>query len=503
MNKLNSKIAFGMIVFEGDYVLEASLESVYPYASQILIAEGPVKFWQDKGRVTSKDNTNSIIDNFPDPENKITIVHGQFSEKDEQCSAYMKYLRDDIDFVWNLDSDEVFKGEDIENLIKIMEDNNYTSADLKSCSFFGGFDRYIGGFEEKKGNFHRVFRVYPGSTWLTHRPPTIIHKKEYQNFPKKHIDGDTLWFKHNIRMYHYSYVFPNQVKNKIEYYEAKVSKENCFKNYYETIYRPWVTSSSEDEKFKIESINSGVHEFIKSARTHAYTKKFLGSHPDAINKRIEIYKERIISEIKKDNENQCWDNPNIHKHMLDGANGKIFVKLEHSDHWPSLKSLLDISRKSGSKNLCDLGCGAAALGEIYKDMEYVGSDLDHIIENVAQKFYPDGKYIKADIKTADLKFLNNFDCLVLNCLIDIMEDPVASLDNILNNARHQVIVHRQSIGSETKSWLIPSYGGMDAYRSQFSENDINNLLTSHGFKLIKLIHIQQLDQYSFLIEKNK
>ena len=78
------KIAFGMIVFEGDYVLKQCLEQVYPFASQILIAEGPVSYWQRQGRTTSLDDTNKILDEFPDPENKIKIVHGQFNEKDDQ-----------------------------------------------------------------------------------------------------------------------------------------------------------------------------------------------------------------------------------------------------------------------------------------------------------------------------------------------------------------------------------------------------------------------------------
>ena len=68
------KIAFGMIVFEGDYVLKQCLEQVYPFASQILISEGPVSYWQKQGRKTSTDRTNHILDVFPDPENKITIV---------------------------------------------------------------------------------------------------------------------------------------------------------------------------------------------------------------------------------------------------------------------------------------------------------------------------------------------------------------------------------------------------------------------------------------------
>ena len=114
------KIAFGMIVFEGDYVLEECLKSVYPYASQILIAEGPVKFWQEKGRTTSTDRTNEILDNFPDPENKIKIVHGQFAEKDEQCAAYLEFMNDDIDYLWNLDSDELYTAEDIKKIISTI-----------------------------------------------------------------------------------------------------------------------------------------------------------------------------------------------------------------------------------------------------------------------------------------------------------------------------------------------------------------------------------------------
>jgi len=119
------KIAFGMIVFNGNYVLEEVLTSVYPYAAQILIAEGPVKFWQEQGYTTSTDGTNEIIDNFPDPESKIEIVHSQYSEKDQQCQAYMKFLDDDIDYLWNLDSDEVFTPEDIELLISILKAGKY------------------------------------------------------------------------------------------------------------------------------------------------------------------------------------------------------------------------------------------------------------------------------------------------------------------------------------------------------------------------------------------
>ena len=55
------KITFGMIVLNGDQVLKETLASVYPYAHQILIAEGPVSYWQEQGYTTSTDGTNEIL----------------------------------------------------------------------------------------------------------------------------------------------------------------------------------------------------------------------------------------------------------------------------------------------------------------------------------------------------------------------------------------------------------------------------------------------------------
>ena len=188
------KIAFGMIVFEGDYVLKQCLEQVYPFASQILIAEGPVSYWQRQGRTTSLDETNKILTEFPDPENKIKIVHGQFNEKDDQCRAYMQHIDGDIDYIWNLDSDEVYTTEDLNKIVSFLSEEKPTSVGLRSCSFYGGFDDYLTGFELKKDNFLRIFRYTQGSTWLTHRPPTIQYPVS-ANIIKKHVDSDTLYNK--------------------------------------------------------------------------------------------------------------------------------------------------------------------------------------------------------------------------------------------------------------------------------------------------------------------
>jgi len=291
------KLAFGMIVFEGDYVLRECLEQVYPYATQILIAEGPVRYWQDRGRTTSTDFTNEILNNFPDPENKIKIIHGQFFEKDEQCNAYIKYLNSDIDYLWNLDSDEVYKSKDIEKTLHFLTEELPTSVGVRSRSFYGGFDHYLTGFELAQDNFLRIFRVTEGSKWLTHRPPTIQYPPD-KNIKYKHIDSETFFKKTGVEMFHYSYVFPNQVKNKIEYYKAKVSLNKCIDDYYNKIYLPWMTAD-EIERYQLEKVFGGVHEFKPEFRGDCFTADFCGVHPASITQNLPRLKNRIKEELNE------------------------------------------------------------------------------------------------------------------------------------------------------------------------------------------------------------
>lgn len=289
------KIAFGMIVFEGDYVLRECLEQVYPFASQILISEGPVSYWQRQGRTTSLDKTNEILNTFPDPEGKIKIVHGQFSEKDDQCRAYMDFINDDIDYLWNLDSDELYTTEDLQKIVDILEQEKPTSVGVRSCSFYGGIDHYLTGFELNRDNFLRIFKYVDGSTWLTHRPPTIKYPIE-ACIVRKHIDSNTLFDTYGIQMYHYSYVFPDQVYKKINYYKDSVSKQNCIDEYFNHIYLPWVVGNS-DTRATIEKQYSGVHEFKPNVRGECFTTPFLGSHPHSINR--DSINHKIIQQLGK------------------------------------------------------------------------------------------------------------------------------------------------------------------------------------------------------------
>jgi len=288
------KITFSMIVFNSDFVLQECLESVYPFAHQILIAEGPVNYWQKQGYTTSADRTNEIIDNFPDPDNKIIIHHGQYPEKGDQCNALIEKLSPDADYIWNLDADEIFKPQDILTVRRLLAEQRYTSVGFKSISFYGGFENYLTGFEEN-AEFLRIQKVYPGSVWASHRPPRVKHIID-NPLPEKHLGYNALAAL-GVRMYHYSYVFPRQVKEKVRYYKAAVSQNNCIDDYYEKIYLPWVLGDSDDKK-KVEAKYSGVHEFKVAYRGKCYTALFEGKHPQIITKNIPKYLEAFNGQLK-------------------------------------------------------------------------------------------------------------------------------------------------------------------------------------------------------------
>jgi len=289
------KIAVGMIVFEGDYVLKQCLEQIYPFVAQILISEGPVKYWQDQGRTTSNDETNNIIDNFPDPDNKIIIHHGQFSEKDEQCKAYMQHINDDIDYLWMIDSDEVYKTEDIKKVIEFLKKEQPSSVAVRSCSFYGGFNDYLTGFELNPNNFRRIFKFTKGATWLKHRPPTMKYPKAVSN---KHIDGNRLFTETGVQMYHYSYVYPDQVFMKTNYYKDVLNKEHSIDNYFNMVYKPWVNGGI-TEKQQVENKYNGVHEFKPQMRGACRTTKFNGEHPDSIKKDMNLLINKFNIQLEK------------------------------------------------------------------------------------------------------------------------------------------------------------------------------------------------------------
>jgi glycosyltransferase involved in cell wall biosynthesis len=292
------RLTAAMIVLNGDHVIEHALKSIYDHVDEILIAEGPVKYWQSVGVNSSTDGTLSIIQNFSDPLKKIKLISSQYEEKDQQFSAALSLMSKKTDYLIQVDADEVWTNDSLKNLKLLLKEREPVSVGVHSHTFVGGFERVLSGFEEKTDNFLRVFKWEDGCKFVTHRPPTLVYRDGNKTRGRGHIDSDEARDYYGISMCHYSYVWPSQVKSKIDYYRAKVSMENCIPDFYQSYWLPWVKANSLEEKWTIESKIMGMHEFKPEVRGPAFTKQFSGKHPDSIAENIDVLKSRIKNELE-------------------------------------------------------------------------------------------------------------------------------------------------------------------------------------------------------------
>ena len=86
------RIAFGIIVCNGDDFLEECVHQVYDFADQIVIAEGATETWMRAlqwDTPKSKDKTIEILERLKknDKQNKISIVHNQWNDKIHQSNG--------------------------------------------------------------------------------------------------------------------------------------------------------------------------------------------------------------------------------------------------------------------------------------------------------------------------------------------------------------------------------------------------------------------------------
>lgn len=281
------RVSFVLIAFNSDYVLEPCLRSVLPFGN-VYCAEGPVTFWYENGFTRSTDTTNDILGRY-----NIQTIHGMaWKEKDEMANAALSLVPSDTDFVFCLDADEVWNPETLRGIFRILEYNQTDSMSFKAISFYGGFDRYMTGFEE---NFevHRVQRFYPGARFATHRPPTILAQDGKPWRFHRHRMGLDM-----MRFYHYSYVFPSQMEAKARYY---ASMGGNIPDYHDQVYMPWVMGD-DAEKARIEALFDGVHNWLPERRGPCYTKRFEGQHPPEILRVLPELRRRFEFELGATNE---------------------------------------------------------------------------------------------------------------------------------------------------------------------------------------------------------
>lgn len=231
------KISTGTLVLNAESVLptgmlRAQLEQLYYIADEIFITEGATKVINSKhywdGDTTwltsdghSTDQTVNIIKNFPDPEKKIFLIQkdGFWNGKTEMCNEWSK--RATGDYIWQIDSDEFYKKDDIEKIKRILKKYEPDAVHFYANHFWGDYEHC---FDETSGTgwgnnipWMRIFKHKPGASWLSHEPPNyLLPDGKICNYGKLIPRDETL--KVGLKLYHYSYVTQKQKDFKVKFF---------------------------------------------------------------------------------------------------------------------------------------------------------------------------------------------------------------------------------------------------------------------------------------------
>jgi glycosyltransferase involved in cell wall biosynthesis/ADP-heptose:LPS heptosyltransferase len=277
--KKRHRFSFIMIVLNGIPFIEYSLKSIYDFAHEIIIIEGAVedcKFAVNTDG-SSTDGTVEFIKSFPDPARKIRFLQGKWPEKCEMQNEALKHVTGD--YVWLIDSDEVYKKEDLEKIENIIKnDCSITQVNFLLYNFWKGLDYIFTSqkFDEPRNHCRRLFKYTPGAVFTTHRPPTMVWPGSDQTTEQmKLLDGVTTSGM-GIRIYHYSYILDKQVKQKIELYRRYGWGEHWgvdLEQWYSECFQKWQPWNREqiDAKYPIWTGDRNSH-----------TELFKGTHPEVM-----------------------------------------------------------------------------------------------------------------------------------------------------------------------------------------------------------------------------
>lgn len=178
----------------------------------------------------------------------------------------------------------------------------------------------------------------------------------------------------------------------------------------------------------------------------------------------------------------CWGE----QYVVEEMNRFYDLHLHNQDIRAHLKPFTDLLAQceKGGK-LLDMGVGTGITSEFCGDFEYMGCDLQHVLNGCAMRNYPQYFYRVCDAENDNLAWIKEFDVVVGNGFFDIMEEGLYIIRRVLTHAKNYVLIHRQEITEEgeTHSMLNGSYGGK-TYHSVINRQDFMKLLDEMDFKIV-------------------
>lgn len=211
------------IALNEEKFISASLSSVLKHKNiaKVAVVEGAVNLFShaanDEG--LSVDRTqDKVLQVMKKAGNKLIYErYGWASDKSELRNRALQLLGKNIDYVLIVDADEVYKQEDLDNLVQAMKDNPRTGVFLYSFYHFWKKSDTIAVGGQWNSQMFRCFKYEDKSLhWEHHGAPVVNGEGQFINV----TDGSKVL--DSVHVYHYGAMKDEKrILEKLEYYRKR------------------------------------------------------------------------------------------------------------------------------------------------------------------------------------------------------------------------------------------------------------------------------------------
>lgn len=214
-------VSYIMNVLNGEPFIKYQLDSIYPYAHEIIIVEGAYRKFRHAATTNgrSTDHTIECINAYPDIEKKIKLIvkPGFYDDRLDMCNELLPHVTGDV--IWQVDVDEFYYPE-THVFIQTVFASDPTLDRVSFCFYdiFANPMYFIEGYRALGlDNVNRVHRFDTGDRWMNQRPPILCDLNQKQKTIRKHLDGYDL-IKMGHVMFNGTALFEKQIREKYTYY---------------------------------------------------------------------------------------------------------------------------------------------------------------------------------------------------------------------------------------------------------------------------------------------
>jgi len=195
------KIAVGICCFQDSEFLESVVNSIYKHVDTVFIFEGAWQTAIDSGATARSNDETFLVINKLVLENKVKLVYLNQSTETDQRQRVLDYCRElGYDYLFAVDSDEVFCEESIQNIIskikEIFNSNEYYGIKLCSYNFYPDFSTFY------QGEYPRIYKLTPDATVLS-------TNHVYWPQSNRNTDNYLILNENKYKFYHLSYLRKN------------------------------------------------------------------------------------------------------------------------------------------------------------------------------------------------------------------------------------------------------------------------------------------------------